>query len=396
MLIGNNKFFSPTYPDNEICEWLNENLLPSNILKFGYNNYHHIVYTKQKQLYILYSDESEVKYKVFENYDEIKQISCGGSWSLILTSDGKLLLNEAQTCKHVNVISNTDNPKLILQDREIKQISTGYDHCLFLKTNGEVYGFGSNTSGQLDLNRNKTIKLFENPTLIIQDKDITDRSLDVSAHKNIYCGQDFTIIQKNANEIICFGSNNCGQLGVFHSNIPIILKFNNPIKSISCGDNHTLVLTDKYELYGFGCNAYGQLNQGESPCYHKDHYNELSTCCCDHDNDLHEPTLLMIDNTIKYIKCFRDASYIYKENGELWHFGENNFNLTLIYNELPLRFIEDQYIHLDWTPNNHTRYPRSFKNNIKLFLLCLKQFYIETQVKIPKFVLFEIIKFICE
>ena len=47
---------------------------------------------------------------------------------------------------------------------------------------------------------------------------------------------------------------------------------------------------------------------------------------------------------------------------------------------------------LGWSPESHRYFGENFKNRVKNFLLILKRNQKETRIKIPKFVLFEIIK----
>ena len=46
----------------------------------------------------------------------------------------------------------------------------------------------------------------------------------------------------------------------------------------------------------------------------------------------------------------------------------------------------------EWNPNNHKFYSKQFKIEIETFLKCLKRNHQKTGIKIPKFVIFEIIK----
>jgi hypothetical protein len=47
---------------------------------------------------------------------------------------------------------------------------------------------------------------------------------------------------------------------------------------------------------------------------------------------------------------------------------------------------------IEWTKDNHKHFPKQFKIQIETFLNCLKRNQQKTGIKIPKFVLFEIIK----
>jgi hypothetical protein len=106
------------------------------------------------------------------------------------------------------------------------------------------------------------------------------------------------------------------------------------ISQIACGNNHTVILKNNGDVYVFGRNKNGQLGLG--------HYKNQNV-----------PQLLMsnvslIANTIK--KCER------------------------------------------WDHVHHQFYGELFRQRILTFLLAHKRNQIRTGLRIPKFVLFEIIK----
>jgi hypothetical protein len=45
-----------------------------------------------------------------------------------------------------------------------------------------------------------------------------------------------------------------------------------------------------------------------------------------------------------------------------------------------------------WSPLNHQFYPKSFKSEVKILYLCLKRY--QHQARIPKFVIYIIVKFL--
>ena len=91
------------------------------------------------------------------------------------------------------------------------------------KNNGDVLVFGYNRYGQLGLSHDKNINV---PTLLMNDKSI----------KNIICGEYQTIIHKNNDDVLVFGYNRHGQLGLGHNdgvNTPTLLMNNSYISSVS-------------------------------------------------------------------------------------------------------------------------------------------------------------------
>jgi len=145
------------------------------------------------------------------------------------------------------------------------------------------------------------------------------------------------IIYNKDNNLFVFGSNFYGQLGLGHNNninIPILLMQDQQIKSISCGYNHSIIQKTNGELLIFGNNAYGQLG-------------------LEHNQNINIPTLLT-----KNIKIIQ------------------NTKIT------------------KWRPEDHYRCMDSFKQQIYNFLLCHKRLYYQTIYRVPKPILYIIIKYI--
>jgi len=169
------------------------------------------------------------------------------------------------------------------------------------------------------------------PTLLMKDPEIN----------SIHCGYHHSIILKNNGELFIFGANNFYQLGLKHTKIiskPTLLMIDPEIKSIHCNYYHSMILKNNGELLIFGRNEYGQLGiEDHNTCYD-------------------EPTLSMTNSTIN-----------------LW---------------------EQIQTPILWHHRNHINYSKQFKQRIYTFLLFLKRNQVKTGLKIPKFLLFEIIKFV--
>jgi alpha-tubulin suppressor-like RCC1 family protein len=119
---------------------------------------------------------------------------------------------------------------------------------------------------------------------------------------------------ENSTELIVWGLNNEGQLGIGENYIretltnPKICKFKVRIKDISCGDNHSLFLTFDYRVYSMGSNTYGQLGLGTPALTHKS-----------------SPHLIegLSDNTIVKISSNGNYSIALNSNGAPFSWGEN-------------------------------------------------------------------------
>ena len=89
-----------------------------------------------------------------------RNISEGGS---IVFSWGNNTLSQ---CGFDSQINNIENPKMIFKNIFIKEISLGNNHSMILTSNGEVLMFGDNQNNQCSPENKKFIKLIENDDII--------------------------------------------------------------------------------------------------------------------------------------------------------------------------------------------------------------------------------------
>ena len=129
----------------------------------------------------------------------------------------------------------------------IKKISCGKSSCIFLKTDGSVYSTGTGATG-LD----STVYY---PTPIPFLSDIEDIEMSDSSGHALF-------LKKNGDVYGC-GSNSYGQLGGTASIAPIKLNLMN-IVSLSCGEYHSVFITKDGDAYACGSNSQGQLGLGDT------------------------------------------------------------------------------------------------------------------------------------
>ena len=109
------------------------------------------------------------------------------------------------------------------------------------------------------------------------------------------------MILKENNDVIVFGNNECGQLGLGHDNNikkPVVLMRNTPIRHVTCGGEHTIILTEDDNVLVFGCNSFGQLGLGNN---------------CDQ----YSPQTLLQGIAIRKIACGEHHTIILKENNDI-------------------------------------------------------------------------------
>jgi len=357
---------------------------------------------------------------------DVKQIATGPHHTLMLKNNGELFVFGSNCKSQLGLghnITFTYEPMLLMTDLEIKLICCGDCHSMVLKNNGELLVFGFNSKGRLGFGDciNEHVRI---PTLLMKDSKI----------KSICCGAGHSMILKNNGEVFVFGLNRNGQLGLgnYQSKYePTLLMTDLEIRSIHCGCNYSVILKNDGTVLVFGENKNGQLGKNEqnsiksnktSPrVLMKDPTITLISCGSTflmilknngelliYGNNSKEPRVLMNDSKIRSIFSGAEHAMILKNNDELFVFGENSYCQLGLgthtgYNlDIPKLLMKDQNIeifgdnatYLEWSCKNHNSFSKEFQQRIHTFLLFLKRNQMKTGLKIPKFVLFEIIKYV--
>ena len=145
-------------------------------------------------------------------------------------------------------------PTLLLSDSEIEQISCGDYHLMILKKNGEVYGTGRNSNGQLCIDNNEH-HYINKLTYIMTDKNI--KSIHCSTHATFILKKNSIYQEKLVDELWA-----CGSLGHLTSHTLILITRAPNIKSISSGLSHCMIIIND-KLFSFGSNRFGQLGSND-------------------------------------------------------------------------------------------------------------------------------------
>lgn len=202
------------------------------------------------------STDSSTPLKI-ANLSDVTFIDSGSMSSYAVKSDGTVWswgrndffqLGRGQSDEHIA----TAIPSLT----NIKMVAAGSSHALALKKDGTVWGWGHNSShktGHFD-RKSPTATPYQIPTL--------------SNVKSIAAGYNYSLALKHDGTVWGWGSNSWGQLGLGYDSIfesvPVqIANINNAV-SIETHWGTTLVLLDNGELVSFGLNNNYQVNTNKS------------------------------------------------------------------------------------------------------------------------------------
>ncbi|NWU93491.1 RCBT2 protein, partial [Upupa epops] len=144
-----------------------------------------------------------------------------------------------------------------LVNKKVIEVACGSHHSMVLTSDGEVYTWGYNNSGQVGSGSTANQPIPRRVTSCLQNKIVV----------NIACGQMCSMAVVENGEVYVWGYNGNGQLGLGSSgNQPTPCRVaalqGVRVQRVACGYAHTLVLTDEGQIYAWGANSYGQLGTG--------------------------------------------------------------------------------------------------------------------------------------
>jgi len=211
-------------------------------------------------------DVKEVNSGVFVSY-AIK--TDGTLWSWGLDDYGKLGDNNVANSNKtypVQVVSNT-SPFSPLTN--IISVSAGDDHAIALRSDGTVWAWGLNASGQLG--NNTTTDSYR----AVQVKNSTNTGF-LTGIKQIAAIDAGALALDSNDRLWAWGDNWAGQLGIDYNiyanrKLPTRVSgiggtgYLSNILEIKGGNSHSLVLLKDGTVVTFGSNEYGQLGQNVSP-----------------------------------------------------------------------------------------------------------------------------------
>ena len=212
----------------------------------------------------------------------IVQVKCGSEYSVLLLSNGKMMLSGKDifkrpikknifvpvkdldnvkkiTCGHSHIIIKFNDDSVLSRGfcyelkgdqpkNKISIIKAGRDFTFFKLIDGTLLSCGNNINGQLGHdNNNFYLERVKNVPSNIRD---------------IHCGKDHVILSLTNGTLMSCGGNSYGQLGLAHCNNMRkfnVVKFKGNIEEISTFGSHTIIKLTNGAVMGCGDNKYGQL-----------------------------------------------------------------------------------------------------------------------------------------
>ena len=230
----------------------------------------------------------------------IKLIEAGGYHNIVVDEDGDVWGFGLNSNGQLGILSEESkiitNP-ILLSLNNIVEIACGDYHTVCLESNGNVYSFGSNYMGQLG-----------NDSLINSTKPELVPNCPPNIRK-IECGNDYTFFIDKDNISWACGGNRKGQIPLARDDemiFSIIKTLFPPLQLVACGNAHTLALTVDGELLSVGSNSEGQLGIGST----------------EHTR-IPQKVLLNCAASIIEIACGKEHSIALDSGGVVWVFGTN-------------------------------------------------------------------------
>ncbi|MFT3942205.1 MAG: hypothetical protein QM705_00070 [Ancrocorticia sp.] len=210
--------------------------------------------------------DEEEEYEEYEEYEEdyygspeFTQVASGKSFSLALTSDGELYAWGANDSGQLGDATFTGRSTPVraqsLIGATFEQISAGSRHAVALGSDGNAYAWGSNQLGQLG---NGTNAFSAVPALVSAPEGITFTQVDAAENLSGAIGSD--------GAAYVWGSGTLPLAeGVEASNIPVKVQPPEGVtfKEISVAPSHILALATDGSAYAWGLNSYGTIGAGQ-------------------------------------------------------------------------------------------------------------------------------------
>jgi alpha-tubulin suppressor-like RCC1 family protein len=197
----------------------------------------------------------------FPQLVQVVSMAAGGSFALALDSNGQLWgwgANGSGNLGDGSSESTRSTPGRVAfpAPTQVAAFAAGHSHALALSRNGEVWAWGDNGAGQLGTGSNAGSRT---PVQVVLPAG--------TRLKAVAAGAGFSIGLDGDGTVWAWGGNNVGQLGTAgtdSSSLPthVALPAGVVVASIVAGGDHVLALTTDGHVFAWGNNIRGQLGIG--------------------------------------------------------------------------------------------------------------------------------------
>ncbi len=201
----------------------------------------------------------------------ITAVAAGRLHTIALASDGTAYCWGYNWSGQLGNNSNTDSnvPVAVytggaLSGKTITAVAAGRHHSMALTSDGSVYTWGENWSGQLG-DSSWTFRNF--PVAVTTSGALSGKTITAIA-----AGRFFCLALASDGTIYSWGQNGNGELGNnsnTNSNVPVAVYtggalLGKTITAIAAGGNHSIALTSGDSVYTWGYNLYGELGNNSN------------------------------------------------------------------------------------------------------------------------------------
>ncbi len=183
--------------------------------------------------------------------------SVGYLFTLAIGNDGDIygwgLNSDGQLGNGTTTDSNVPVMVTLPSGVKARAVSAGEDFAVAVGTDGNVYAWGLNSSGQLG---DSTTTNSDVPVLVKMPSGVTATT--------VFAGPAFALAIGSDGNIYAWGANSTGQLGdstATNSSVPVMVKMPSGVTAtaISAGSSFSLAIGSDGNAYAWGGNGFGQL-----------------------------------------------------------------------------------------------------------------------------------------